>query len=96
MTRRMINRISIIVPIVMSVLALLIVLIVVTTSWERNLADEGAAAHIFQLLIVAQLPFITAFLITADWKRLMHVVRPLALQVLSICLAVGSVAYFKL
>jgi len=96
MTRRKINHISAIAPIVMSLLALLMVLIVVATGWERNLTDEGAAAHIFQLLILAQLPFILIFLVTADWKRLVQIARPLALQVLCIDLAVGSVAYFKL
>lgn len=96
MTRRKINRISAIAPIVMSLLAVLIVLIAVTTGWERNLTDEGAAAHLFQILIVAQLPFILAFLVTADWKRLIQVARPLALQALCIGLAFCSVAYFKL
>src|SRR5438552_274619 len=61
MNRQKINHISAIVPIVMSSLALLTVLAVITTGWERNLKDEGAAAHIFQILVVAQIPFTLAF-----------------------------------
>ena len=96
MNRQKINRVSAIIPVCMSLAALLVVLIVVSTGWERNLSDEGAAAHIFQLLIVAQIPFVLAFLVTADWQRLMQVARPLVLQILSVGIAVGSVAYFKL
>ena len=96
MNRQKINRVSAMTPVGMSLAALLIVLTVVFTGWERNLSDEGAAAHIFQFLIVAQIPFILAFLATADWQRFMQVARPLAIQILSVGIAVGSVAYFKL
>jgi hypothetical protein len=80
----------------MSLMALLIVAIVVSTGWERNLTDEGAAAHIFQLLIVAQVPFVVAFLVTADWRRIVAVARSLAIQLLAIGTALGSLALFKL
>jgi hypothetical protein len=96
MSRQKINRVSAIAPVGTSLVALLIVLSAVSAGWERNLSDEGAAAHIFQLLIVAQIPFVLAFLVTANWKRMMQVARPLALQILSIGIAVGSVAYFRL
>ena len=96
MRREKINRVSGITPIVMSLLALSIVLIVVTTGWERDLKDEGTAAHLFQLLIVAQVPFIVTFFATADWKRFMAVAWPLAFQIGALLLALGSIAYFKL
>jgi hypothetical protein len=96
MNRQKINHISAIVPIVMSSLALLTVLAVITTGWERNLKDEGAAAHIFQILVVAQIPFTLAFLVTANWKQGMLVVRPLAFQFLPIGIAFGLVAFFRL
>jgi hypothetical protein len=96
MNRRKINRIGAIAPVVMSLAALFIVLMVVSTGWERNLPDEGAAAHIFQLLIVTQIPFVLAFLVTADWNRFMQVARSLAFQIISIGIALGSVAYFRL
>jgi hypothetical protein len=30
--------------------------------------DEGTSAHIWQLLMLAQLPMIVAFVATADWR----------------------------
>jgi hypothetical protein len=80
----------------MSSLALPTVLAVVTTGWERNLKDEGAAAHIFQILVVAQIPFTLTFLVTTNWKRGMLIVRPLAFQFLPIGIAFGLVAFFRL
>lgn len=32
-------------------------------------ADEDASAHLWQLLVGAQLPLIVLFLATADWRR---------------------------
>jgi hypothetical protein len=96
MSRQKINSISAIAPVVMSLTALLIVLTGVITGWERNLKDEGAAAHLFQLLMVAQMPFILAFLVTANWKGGLRIVRPLGLQFVAIGLALGSVAFFHL
>ena len=32
-------------------------------------ADEGMAAHLFQILIAAQPPMVLMFAATADWKR---------------------------
>ena len=91
-----INRVGAVVPIAMSVLALATVVAVVATGWERHLKDEGAAAHIFQLLIAGQVPFIVGFLATANWRRVMQVVRPMAVQVTALALALGSVAFFRL
>ncbi|MDE2112417.1 MAG: hypothetical protein KGJ79_14835 [Alphaproteobacteria bacterium] len=91
-----INRVGAVAPTVMSLLALSIVLVVATTGWERQLKDEGAAAHIFQLLIVGQLPFIAIFLATANWKRLTQIAKPIAVQVCALVLALGSVAFSRL
>jgi len=96
MDRRKINHMCGVVPVVFSLLALLIVIAAVVTGRESDGTDEGALAHIFQLLIVAQVPFILAFLATADWGRFAQVARPLALQVLAVGLALGSVAFFRL
>jgi hypothetical protein len=96
MNRQKINNLSAVIPVVMSTLALLTVLTVIITGWERHTKDEGAAAHIFQILIAAQLPFVLAFLVTANWKRGLLVARPLAFQFLAIGLALGSVALFRL
>src|SRR3954469_21855851 len=97
MNREKINRISALVPVILLLLALLDVMIVVTTGWERHLKDEGAAAHVFQLLIVAQAPFILAYFATANWgDRVVSIARPLAVQILAIGAAFGIVAFFRL
>jgi hypothetical protein len=48
-------------PVAMSSIALLLVLAHVATVGVEPQADEGAAAHIWQLLMVAQLPLIAYF-----------------------------------
>ena len=91
-----VNRIGSVAPTIMSVLALAIVVVVVTTGWERHLHDEGTAAHLFQILIVGQLPFIIGYLATANRQRLTHSLRPMVYQIAALSLALGSVALFKL
>jgi hypothetical protein len=60
---------------VLSLTALLAVLSGYTQPPEP---DEAAAAHIFQLSIVALVPVILLFLATADWSRPLRNTRPLA------------------
>jgi hypothetical protein len=62
----------------------------------RGMTDEGSAAHIFHLLIALQLPFIVAFLVTADWKRFVRAAATAGVQVAAIVLAFAPVAFFKL
>jgi hypothetical protein len=96
MLRQKINGISAIAPLVMSAMAFILVLIAVANGWEVGSTDEGAAAHTFHLLIVLQLPFVVAFLITADWKRIMRVAATLGFQVVAIALDFAPVHFFKL
>jgi hypothetical protein len=96
MSRQTLNRLSAFLPVLMSLLALIDVGIAVTTGWERGLEDEGAAAHIFQLLVVAQAPLILLFLATADWRRIVRVVAWLAAQSLALALAFAPVAALHL
>ena len=96
MDPRKVARFLAIAPLAMSLVALLDVAVVVSTGWERTLKDEGAAAHLFQLLVVLQIPLILAFLATADWKRFARAAPLAALQVGGLALAVGAVAFFKL
>jgi hypothetical protein len=95
-SREAINRVCAIAPIVMSVLALLLLLFAFATGWGQGHGDEGAAAHLWQLLIGGQAPFVLAFLATADWDRWQRVAGPFALQVGALVLALAPVAYFKL
>lgn len=96
MSRQKINRFSAIAPMAMSAGAFLLVLLAVTTGWGLNTQDEGAAAHIFQLLTALQTPFALVFLVTADWSRFAHVVAVLSLQAIALAVAFAPVAYFNL
>jgi hypothetical protein len=95
-SRETINRVCAIVPIVMSALAVLLLAFAFATGWGQGHGDEGAAAHLWQLLIGGQAPFVLGFLATADWDRWRRVAGPLALQVGALVLALAPVAYFKL
>jgi len=94
--REAINRVCAIVPIVMSALALLLLLFAFATGWGQGHGDEGAAAHVWQLLIGGQAPFVLTFLATADWDRWRRVAGPFALQVIAVAFAMAPVAYFRL
>lgn len=96
MDRQKINRISGIAPIVLSLMAFGVVMVAVLTGWEKGYADEGAMAHIFQLLIVAEVPFILVFVATAEWNRVVRVAGLIALQAAALVLAFAPVAFFKL
>lgn len=96
MNQQKINRISGVIPIVMSLVAFGVVIVAVLTGWGKGDADEGAGAHIFQLLIAAQVPFILIYIATADWRKLGRVTGLMALQASGLVLAIGSVGFFKL
>ena len=55
--------------------------------------DEGTSAHLFQLLIAAQLPLVLLFLATSDWTRPMRLLLALAVQALALAAALGSLAW---
>ena len=93
---RRLNQVLATAPIALSALALAVVAAVLVTGWERNLKDEGAAAHIFQILIAVQLPIILAYLATANWNRWRGVIVRLGLQAIAMAAALSPVAYFKL
>ncbi|GAC1302074.1 MAG: hypothetical protein NVSMB19_10990 [Vulcanimicrobiaceae bacterium] len=96
MDRRIISRVCGIVPIVFSLAAFGIVIVAVSTGWGLGGADEGAGAHIFQLLIAAEVPFVLLFAVTAEWKRTARVAGTIALQAATLVLAFAPVAFFKL
>lgn len=62
--RTLMKRPSAFLPVAMSVAALAIVFIQLAAHGAAPQADEGAAAHIFQLLMVAQLPIVAFFAIS--------------------------------
>ena len=61
--RTMIQRPSAFVPVAMSFAALALALIHIITSGAAREADEGTAAHLWQLLMAAQIPLIAFFAI---------------------------------
>jgi hypothetical protein len=58
---------SAIAPVIMSLSALLIVLVAIPVAGTKPQPDEGAAAHIWQLLMVGQLPILGWFVL--HWVR---------------------------
>ena len=62
--RYLITRPTALVPIVMSLLALAILILALTLGVGRSTdGDEGAAAHIWQLLMIGQMPIVAFFAI---------------------------------
>ena len=59
----MIKRPSAFVPVAMSLAALAVVLVHVIMSGTARQADEGTAAHLWQMLMAAQIPIIGFFAI---------------------------------
>ena len=92
MRRQPINRVSGRVLIVLSLTALLAVL---SGYAQPPQPDEGAAAHVFQLSIVALVPIILLFLATADWRQPLRSVRPLAFPAAALVLACGALYYLE-
>jgi hypothetical protein len=95
-SREAVNRVCAIAPIVMSVLAILLLAFSFATGWGQGHGDEGAAAHLWQLLIGGQAPFVLGFLATANWDRWQRVAGPFVLQVGALAVALFPVAYFRL
>ncbi len=94
--RERINGVSGAIPVVLSLLAFGVALYSGLSGSDRGATDEGALAHIFQLLIVAELPIVAVFLSTADWRQTLSIARPLVTQAGGVALALGTVAFFGL
>ena len=90
-----INRVSVVVLIVLSVTALLTVLSGYAQPPQPRETDEGSAAHIFQLSIVALVPVFVLFFATADWRQPLRTVRPLAIPAAALVLAFGALYYLE-
>jgi hypothetical protein len=61
--RTMIKRPSAFIPVAMSFAALAIVIVHIIMSGMARQVDEGTAAHLWQLLMAAQIPIIACFAI---------------------------------
>jgi hypothetical protein len=96
MTREGVNRLAGGASLTFALLALAVVTTALITGFERNLKDEGVAAHLWQLFVAAQLPLILLFLVTADWSRWRRGAVWLVVMVVALGLDLAPVAYFRL
>lgn len=92
MRGQQINRVSGVISIVLSVTALLAVL---SGYFQPPQPDEGAAAHIFQLSIVALVPVVLVFVATADWKQGLRSARLLAFPAVALVFTFGALYYLE-
>ncbi len=70
-------------------------LTVITGYFQAPQPDEGTAAHIFQLLMLALVPTVLLFFATADWKQPLRSARRLALPAMTLALAFGALYYLE-
>lgn len=85
-TSRQVNRAFAAMPLLCSAAAFALVMANILARVPPQ-PDENASAHLFQLLILIQLPLIGLFAASADWHRRSRVVAVLALQALAIAVA---------
>ena len=83
-------------PMAMSLAALATVLIHVAMYGVAREADEGAGAHIFQLLMVAQVPIVAFFAIKWLPRTPRHALPILALQAAAVLAALAPVFFLNL
>ena len=80
-------------PITMSLLAVAVVLTHIALLGTARQSDEGAAAHLWQLLMAAQLPIVAFFVIRWLPRAPRHALPVLALQAVAAIAALAPV-YF--
>jgi hypothetical protein len=78
----LLKRPSAFLPVAMSLLALAVIGIRIAVMGTALEPDEGAAAHLWQLLMAGQLPIITWFAATSLWRTPREALPVLALQIL--------------
>lgn len=85
-----------IIPIAMSAAALVVVLAAVAFVGARPNPDEGGLAHIFQILISGQLPFLAWFAIQRLRRDFRAALLVIGMQIGAIAVALFPVWYFGL
>jgi hypothetical protein len=83
-------------PLAMSFAALATVLYHIAVFGAAHEADEGAAAHIFQVLLVAQVPVVAFFAFKWLPRRPGPALRVLGLQAVAVLAALAPVFFFNL
>ena len=92
----MMKRPSAYLPVAMSLAALATVLSHVVVFGAAREADEGTAAHIFQLLMIAEVPIVAFFAIKWLPRTPIQALQVLALQAGAALGALAPVFFFKL
>lgn len=90
------KRPSAYIPVAMSLGALAVVLVRVAVVGVAPHADEGVAAHLWQLLVIAQLPVIAFFVIKWLPRGFRSALPVLALQVATALAAFAPVYFLHL
>ena len=91
----LLKRPSAFVPLLMSGAAFLLIVAVLSTVGVTHQEDEGTAAHVFQLLIVLQLPIVAFLAIRWLPRSPRATVLVLLLQAVAASLAVASIALIE-
>ena len=93
MDRSLLKQPSAYLPLVMSLAALALVLVHAARYGIVHEADEGTSAHLFQLLMVLQLPFVALFAIRWLPRTPARALQVLALQALAGVAAFAAVFF---
>lgn len=83
-------------PLIFSLAALAVVLGHIAMYGTGREVDEGTAAHLWQLLMVAQVPLLAFFAVKWLPRDPKHALPMLALQVVAMLAAMAPVFYFHL
>jgi hypothetical protein len=80
---------------ILSVLSFIALLAVLSGYAQPPQPDEGAAAHIFQLSVVALVPVSLVFLATADWRKPLRSARALIVSAAVLVVAFGALYWLE-
>ena len=100
MVRNMINRISGVAMLVLSLSAMCLVvgataLAMVGKFHPSAERDEGTAAHLFQLAVALLVPAGLVFVLTADWRRPLRIVVNLLVPAIALVIAFATLSYME-
>jgi hypothetical protein len=93
---QLIRRPGAFIPLLMSFAALATVGIALAVVGVNRQADEGAAAHLWQVLMLGQAPFVLVFMVRWLPKAFRPALAILALQAIAFLAAAFPVFYFQL
>ncbi|HKB12542.1 MAG TPA: hypothetical protein VKD69_17895 [Vicinamibacterales bacterium] len=82
------------IPIAMSVAAIVTIAVHIALAGTAPQPDEGAAAHIWQILMAGQVPIVAFFALTWLPRAPAAAVRVLAVQIAAACGALFPVYWF--